>query len=165
MSDTPKSVRLQPAQYVSRPMVEVDCSDWESDIPAEAWSHGPLINLVENLPVVDVDGSSWVEFPDEKSWVELTLRYPEPADQADRQVIQSLATRMIEAIAAAAPELRLVYDMERSRRDGDRLVIALATTASDAESRLVEIATRVRQVAASNSEFEIFDIRVYREAA
>lgn len=42
---------IRPLSPPSEP-IEVDCSGWESDIPAEKWSTGKLVRICESLPLV-----------------------------------------------------------------------------------------------------------------
>ena len=41
------------------PMVEVDASDWENDIPAEEWATGDFVAAVGSLPMIEMDTTNW----------------------------------------------------------------------------------------------------------
>jgi hypothetical protein len=41
------------------PPQEIDCSSWESDIPADQWSNGTLERVIRTLPPQEVDCSDW----------------------------------------------------------------------------------------------------------
>lgn len=125
------------------PAVEIDCSGWEADIPADQWSEGRLENAAKALPAVVVDCSEWDRDP--AVWLEVTVSF---ADDADVAALVALSKRLVEALQATAPDLGLVYDERLSRVAGEDVVIALTPTTNPAavEERLAGLIRTVGEV-------------------
>lgn len=104
------------------PPVEVDCSGWEPDIPADQWTVGTFVNLAQTLPPVDVDCSDWDRLP--AAWVE----------------VRGAGAG---AVVAAALALKLVHDPARSRAD------TVAFTAADPAATREELAALIPAIRAA----------------
>ena len=102
------------------PSIEVDCSGWDADIPEDQWSHGELENLAKPVPAVVIDCSGWDTEP--VAWLELVVDFDVNTPPA-KVVVHT--HRLIHAVASAVPELGLQYDLDRSRTEGESIIVAL----------------------------------------
>jgi hypothetical protein len=149
--------RLVGVNRPTRPPVEVDCSEWDSEIPAEKWSRGRLVSVTQSLPLAE---GEFEPAPDVHLLVVLQL-----APGVVPAKVFLLAAQLIEAVREADPGLRLSYDFDASRTDAGIVTIALTpATPTDAEARLQAIAEVVRGVAAEFREATLNDVRLARAA-
>jgi hypothetical protein len=119
-----------------------DCSDWESDIPADQWTVGEFVNLAQQFTAPVTDCSDWDREP--AAWLELRVSVAAVADPA---AVTDATAKLIRAADAAAPELGLTFDPARSHVDGGEVVVALTPTHPVGPAdRLAEI---VRMLAAA----------------
>jgi hypothetical protein len=113
------------------PAVEVDCSGWKrAEGPR---SHGNLRSAAQNMPPVTVDCSGWKQEPAE--WLELVVSFDGTATPA---TVFGQTVRLIDSLRTVHRQhgLALEYDADRSRTDGERVVVALRLSAgASAEQR------------------------------
>ena len=102
------------------PSIEIDCSGWESDIPADQWSHGTFVNLARSLPAVEVDCSNWDREP--AVWLELVVPFVPDTKPA---AVARHTTALVNVATTAVPELGLTCDSGRTREEGDSVVLSL----------------------------------------
>lgn len=109
-----------------------DCGAWDTD-DSKRWSSGRAVNAVHAQRGA---GTRCTDWPD-PIWLELRL------DDAPAN-----ALHLLDAARALAPELNLVADAARSRRDGDSYILALAPTADidDLEERLAKLIGQARSL-------------------
>jgi hypothetical protein len=133
--------------------IEVDCSGWEADVPAERWSTGRLVRVCQGLPL-----SSGPFVPAPETRLEIAVQL---APEAAPERVFLFATRMIAAVQGAAPTLRLRYDTERSRAEPGKVVIALTPEDSGAaKQEMAVIADAVRSVVAEFPQAKLDEVRL-----
>lgn len=122
----------------SLPPIEVDCSDWMSEIPAENWSTGQFKRDCQALPPAEV---SFHASPLAALEIALTM---EPNLKPERAFL--LAARLIAALDNAVPEAGVTYDAKRSRIDEAGVIIVLNVNCpSDAASSVEYFSNLVRE--------------------
>lgn len=107
-----------------------DCGAWDTD-DGKPWSTGHAVNAVLAQHGA---GTRCAEWPD-PIWLELRID-----DTAAN------APPLLDAARSLAPELNLVADAARSRREGNSYILALAPTADldDLEERLAKLIGQAR---------------------
>lgn len=145
--------RFESPSHQSGPPTEIDCSDWEPDIPAEQWSSGRLVRVCQSLPLVTSEFS-----PAAETRLEIAVQL---APEAAAEHVFLFATRMIAAIHDADPGLRLAYDAVRSRAAPGEVVIALTPEDSGATGqRLEAITDAIRNVVAEFPQSKLNGVRL-----
>lgn len=125
---------------IGAPGSTTDCSDWESDLAADRWSMGHSTNAASGVPGSSTDSEAWETTDD--IWMEVRL-----ADTPAGAALPSSAP-FLDAARTLAPELNLVADAGRTRRDGDTFILALTPTAAldDIEERLTQLIRQARSL-------------------
>lgn len=133
------------------PMIKVDCSGWESDIPPDQWSRGRSINGARNLGIIDVDASTWDT--DSPGWVAVQL-----AGFADQ------SGPVVDLLRGLAPDLGLHHDLARSADLPTGRVVAVAPSVfpPDLRARLDALLSKVE---AAKSNLPIVSVGVEWPAA
>lgn len=97
------------------PPVEVDGSTWAR--AAGPRSRGKLVSAAQHLPPVE---AKFIPAP--PAWLELVVSFE--ATTPPVKVFEH-TRQLVTAATGAVPELRLAYDLTRSRAENDDVVIAL----------------------------------------
>ena len=126
--------RFQRDGIRAMPPIEVDCSEWMNDIPADQWTTGTFQRACRALPPVAVD------FVPTSVALEITLTM-EPQTKPEQAFL--LAVRILAALSQAEPEAGLTYDSQRSRIDGGCVIIVLAVNSRNGVSPSVECFSNV----------------------
>lgn len=125
---------------ISLPPQAVDCSAFMAGLPPEEWTRGTFVNRKISHPPIKVDCSRWTGEP--AIWLEVSLSH-----KAAGAALPSSAP-FLDAARTLAPELNLVADAGRTRRDGDTFILALTPTAAldDIEERLTQLIRQARSL-------------------
>ena len=125
------------------PAVLTDCSKWVSDIPEEQWSTGELVNAAQCVPTIAIDCSEWDAEP--ASWLEVVVSFNNTTSPAK---VFDQTLRLIDALHEQYRRqgISLEYDVQRSRTEGECVVVALGMSASMSEE------SRERAVAITRAE-------------
>ncbi len=107
------------------PSVQVVCSTWDTDIPADQWTTCKLIPAVTPLTPSTQPFTNW-----ETPWLELVVAFA-PGSSPLHAVEQ--ANRVIGLLQAGA---HLSYDASRSRTEEEAFIIALVPANRATEEQL-----------------------------
>jgi hypothetical protein len=118
----------------------VDCGQWDSDIPAGAWSTGQFQTANRSLPAMACEMNA-----SGMPYLEINLRLD--SDVLPERAFM-LATEWITSVQRSVPDLALTYDPTHSRSQNGMVVIALVPNTDD-PARLERVAQTVRQAGKS----------------
>lgn len=124
------------------PTVLTDCSKWVSDIPDDQWSSGDLVNAAQSVPTITIDCSAW-DAP--AGWLEVVVSFDNTTSPAK---VFDQTLRLIDALHGqySRQGISLEYDVQRSRTEGEWVVVALGISASISDE------SRERAVAITRAE-------------
>ena len=128
------------------PVVPIDCSHWPRG-PATARSSGKLVRVghASFVPSSNLPGPTDQPKP---QWLELVVTFAGQIPPAD--VWQEI-NRLLLALSAAAPELKLTYDALHSRAENGDLVIALTPAVPMGTSERIGALTDALRIAVGKS--------------
>ncbi|MBX9627318.1 MAG: hypothetical protein K2X82_26180 [Gemmataceae bacterium] len=127
---------------VTRPAVGVDAAGW-TGTSSGGWTSGEFVTRNATREPVSVDCSGWGAGTADAA-LELVVTFDAGTPPA---AVFEHTKKLVEAAAAAVPDLGLTYDFARSRAEGDDVVVVLTPRrpTADARQRLREVAEVVRQ--------------------
>ena len=129
---------------VTRPPIVVDCSKWV-DTSDGTWTFGNFVTPKATREPIIVDCSTWNR--DSAVWLELVVSFD--ADTKPLEVVKH-TDALVAAASAAVPDLGLTYDSDRTRAEGDSVVLSLKPRdAAGAAERLAEAADVIRKATAT----------------
>ena len=111
---------IRPAQALHIGPIVVDCSSWdavEGEVPGPSL---PIRSLAINVPTIVLD------FIEPKS-IEIVMNV---AECASKEAAFQLALDMIYSVTQAAPDLKLLYDPERTRQEQGQVTIVMTPQVS-----------------------------------
>lgn len=129
-------------QKLTLPSIRVDCSAFQAGLPADEWTRGTFTVNKITRPPIKVDCSRWTGIPG--LWLEIRLDGKTKSEESD----PAIAPPLLDAARSLDPELNLVADAARSRREGNSYILALTPTADldDLEERLAKLIGRARSL-------------------
>ncbi|MFM9960695.1 MAG: hypothetical protein ACKV2Q_05660 [Planctomycetaceae bacterium] len=141
----------------SLPPIEVDCSNWMSEIPAEDWSTGQFQRDCQALPPAEVSFNA-----SPLAALEITLTM-EPHLKPEQAFL--LAARLIAALDNAAPEVGVTYDPQRSRVEAGGVIIVVSVNVpSDLASSVEYFSNLVRKTLRDQPDAKLSAIHFARAA-
>ena len=111
----PSPVKIVPASRTNYGPIDVDCSSWDAEPGSAPRQSQPARSAAVNVGGFDV------EFIEPKS-IEIVMDLEECASKA---AAFQLAMELILAVTQAAPDLKLLYDPERTRQADGTVTIVL----------------------------------------
>jgi hypothetical protein len=111
------------------PSVQIDCSTWDADIPADQWTTCKLIPAVTPVAPATKPFTNW----DTPPWLELVVAFT-PGSSPLHAVEQ--ANRVIGLLQAGG---HLSYDASRSRTEEEAFIIALVPANRATEEQLASM--------------------------
>src|SRR5262249_18025369 len=123
------------------PAVHLDCAHWPRG-SATARSGGKLLRVAQALPVSEGAAER------QPARLELVVTFDTDVPPAE---VWLQVNRLLQALALAAPDLKLTYDALHSRAEDGDVVIALTTPdAGGAAGRLEGLSTALRRAVGKN---------------
>ncbi len=121
----PSPVKIVPASRINLGPIDVDCSSWDAESGSAPRQSQPAHSAAVNVGAFDV------EFIEPKS-IEIVMDLKECAT---KEAAFQLAMELIHAVTQAAPDLKLLYDPERTRQGDGTVKIVLTPQVYLADDR------------------------------
>ena len=156
--DASSSGRFVRAATKSLGPIDVDCAEWERDMPSEQWSTGKLVRTTQAAPPVE---GPFVAA--DSLELQIALRI-EPSMSPARAFV--VATRLVAAALVHDLGHGIVCDPKRSAAQEDQVLIVLTPQrpSPNTVARLEKLAEVVRQAANDASGVAINSIHIVRAA-